>query len=873
MKQFLRTAVLLLLVAAAPLTAQQRPHVLFTTSKHSIAPGSFGLLSTSHAMTLDFNRRSFRTLNEGELEIASMPLTPDRTVDLDLREFSVLTPDASVTVMRDDGPHRLTPTVRTFKGRVVGDTASVVFMAVGADGVTGSITTHGVSYELATGNLPMDANRIAVAVYPSGEMNTPADHCGINDEELFRHDGFTNEQMRKMMDTPAPPRAVASPPDVDYMVKYAVFGVWECDYEFYEVQFGGDEQAAADFMVATVARASEVYERELETQLVVSHLRVWATQSQGYPYTESGNMYIAVRQVRDYWTQPERVDTPRGLAYCFSGKAWDNPVGIANDIGPLCNKYEAAAYSLAKKIDPSGAWYTMAHECGHLFGAYHTHNCTWNPEIDRCYFAEMGSCFTSAEVKDTVGTIMSYCSMKIPTFHDRVINFLRNRLATIAAAPPGDGNCLMAARKLTIVPPVVFFHKTTLNNPVDTTITDFFRNNGAESITVSEISFAGKNPDEYEVVSPAIPFEIAAGDRADLVLRYKASKTEAAQVVMTVKHDGYNAAANVTLEAYAEQQLPILGMTGDIDFGKLKVGDIADTTINRFYINGGTAPLHVDETMLVGPDRLDFQLTGGTGPFDLDGTGDGQPLSIRFTPRSPGEKQAWLRVSSNSSTGGVDSIRLTATVRTGPLLQMSVHDLTINFGQRLKGRQYDTTFSGFFYNAGTDTLVFEGYKAGPDPDPFIFLAPVNELAPGDQRDFDLTLFIDPTEQDGWKRAYLLIQIDGHNSPDTIQMIANAQGVAGVATTGSADDGTISVVPNPTRNDADVRVHPLKSEVGSAYTLSVVDVNGREVDHRDGRFAPDGFTYRFILGDKPAGVYYVVVTSDTHRRVRTVTVTP
>jgi hypothetical protein len=338
-----------------------------------------------------------------------------------------------------------------------------------------------------------------------------------------------------------------------------------------------------------------------------------------------------------------------------------------------------------------------------------------------------------------------------------------------------------------------------------------------------------------------------------------------------VDHSAYNARANVTLEAYAIQELPSLGLAGNINFGDQKVGVVIDTTIERFYVNGGLAPLHVDEAVIVGPDRFDFEITGGTGPFDLDGTGDGRPVTIRFAPQTPGQKEAWLHVRSNSSTGELDSIRLRGDVRTGPLLQMTIPDLLINFGERKKGRPYDTTFSSFFYNAGTDTLVFEGYKAGPDPDAFNFLAPINELAPGEVIDFGITLFGDPSLEDGWRRSYLVILVPDREKLDTIQMIANFQGVSSVPTGGDDADEAFSITPNPTPGNADVHVMPQDGEVGQQYTLRVIDVTGREVDRQTGRFGADGLTYQFRRGDRPTGVYYISVQTDTGMRVRTVTV--
>lgn len=95
--------------------------------------------------------------------------------------------------------------------------------------------------------------------------------------------------------------------------------------------------------------------------------------------------------------------------------------GIASAVNGLCsseNKYAYSDVEFSFSTVPAYSWTVnvVAHEFGHLLGAYHTHSCLWpGGPIDNCgplagYPNEGGTCLPGPSPVDG-GTIMSYCQL------------------------------------------------------------------------------------------------------------------------------------------------------------------------------------------------------------------------------------------------------------------------------------------------------------------------------------------------------------------------------------------------------------------------------------------------------------------------------
>jgi hypothetical protein len=647
-------------------------------------------------------------------------------------------------------------------------------------------------------------------------------------------------------------------------IDFSVIGAFDADKEFVDL-FSGNKQAAADYMVSTIGQVSAVYERDLNTQLVIGYLNLWDTQND--PYTQSGVIQLALEEARDFW-MASRDTVTRGFTNVFSGKPWTGAIGVAY-LGGLCYKVPAIGFCGMTRTNPTRDTRVMAHETGHIFGSKHTHDCGWpGGAIDQCAAAEGGSCFS--QIIQTQGTIMSYCNQSDFRFHEKCATFIKGTLQSGVNLP-----CLILSRALSVKNYLVVFPVVDVGTQVDTTIKGFYYNQSKESITVLEQVLTGNNIDKFTILSEAPPFPLGPGESKDLKIRYKSDEDVASQAVLTIKHTGMNPAARITLEAYSLTNKPAMAFfadpKGEVNWGIRKVGRQGDTLVTNLYGNIGRGPLHVTKTEIVGPDRFEFELLEGSAPFDIEKQ-ERLSAKLRFAPTSVGTKVAWLRVEHNASTK-IDSVMLTGTVEQGPLLQVKANDLVVDFHNRIKGESYDSTFSQFFSNIGSDTMTLSFFITGPDRDLFnTNTSGLQEMIPGSAIDFHVGFFAPASEADGQKQAQLVVNpVFQDEVYDTlvINLLAHLGPPASVEWISQKNAG-ISVVPNPTAGDADIRIAAMPDELGVRYTLRLTDALGRELDLRNGTFTSDGISYRLKGRDIATGVYYISVTTEHGTRVAPVT---
>jgi hypothetical protein len=625
-------------------------------------------------------------------------------------------------------------------------------------------------------------------------------------------------------------------------------------------------------MVSLVAAMSQIYERDAQVQIVISAMNIWTTPAD--PYTETANMPIALDEAQGIWgSYYGNVD--RGFAQVFSAKEWNGIIGIANGFDLICNPAESITFQLVKKWDPIGSIAVLAHELGHLTGLRHTHSCTWQPHIDECASAESGNCFAGTTL--TEGTIMSYCKQKLMKIHERQIPFLRNRV-------PSWISCLQEAKKLEISKTLLTYPVVNIGNPVDSTWPYYFVNHSKGDVTVDSMLLVGDIYNQFEILGPETPFVVASCDSVHLRLKFKAERDTTHRAQLLIFHDGLNVNYGqkqhfrVDVEAFAKDDRPSFGFANvgnnRINFGTLKVDDIVDTVFKNpkeLFINIGTAPLRVDSSAILGPDRFEFEMTEGGAPFVLVPFQKRQ-ATIRFTPKTPGNKQAWLKVWSNSPGNPEDSVELVAQVLRGPVLELKVGNAVIDFGEVYSERTYDTTFTDFFYNNGTEPLELNAGITGPDADLFPNTQWLDYLEPGEGLDLGFQFFAEDTVAHGWKRAFIVIASNTPRGFDTIQVTAKIVGSAAAPGSHEAETAAFMIVPNPTDGDAEISIAPAAGELGKEYTLRIVDAGGREVRTLTGRFTVDGIRTSLTKGDLPSGVYYVSVTTEKGMRSHAVTIT-
>ena len=304
-------------------------------------------------------------------------------VTLVLEPFSICSPELRVEV--DHDRHALAkytpPTL--FRGHVEGHPDAFVFVACSQRGAIGMLRlsqeTPWMTLAPATGTdrprgLHPD-NRTWQLLEP--DASNPPLHvpvCGVQTDGLAP----PPQRTRGVVDTGQALR-------LDLAV--------DTDYEFNRL-FGYDEAAAADYIIALYGAISSVYERDVNTTIHLTYLRVWSQEEDLY------NANNPFSDFADHWNA-NMTDVERDLAQLATGRV-NLPYGGVAALSSTCqdNGYSVAGYLLGAFTSATessfGNWdlTVAAHELGHNCGTWHTHDY----DLDSCHTGDIQR-----------GSIMSYC--------------------------------------------------------------------------------------------------------------------------------------------------------------------------------------------------------------------------------------------------------------------------------------------------------------------------------------------------------------------------------------------------------------------------------------------------------------------------------
>ena len=369
----------------------------------------------------------------GTLVIEEVPLewgSPDSV--LELERFEVFARDARIVVHSTRGEEVLpAPGNAYFRGFVQGDPQSAAFLTVRAQGGARGVVASGGRYWVLGGGAEAQGPAVGLAIREVDAETEFAAYsstfeCGVDD--LPEPLDFLGAVLGR---SPKSPAKVAS----TYTARVAI----ETDWEFY--QLFGNATDAADYVGDLIGFSSGVYGGEVDTDLVVAHVSLWASSND--PWNETSTR-CGLYEFGRYWND-NHGDVDRTIAHFLSGKASGG--GIAW-IGVLCDgqftvNHQGSCPNLTPQIDNYGGAYGLSgslagdfnianpgvvwdivvssHEIGHNFNSPHTHcyagiGGNANP-VDECWAGECGAngCFCGSPTLPCAnpgagcGTIMSYC--------------------------------------------------------------------------------------------------------------------------------------------------------------------------------------------------------------------------------------------------------------------------------------------------------------------------------------------------------------------------------------------------------------------------------------------------------------------------------
>jgi hypothetical protein len=386
---------------------------------------------------------------EESIRLAGWPVAPGRRAAVVLTRFDVYAPDAKVVVI-ENGVEREAPRSRQifFRGSVEDGPDAGGRLAAWLDPDTRRIggfamTGHGTVVVEDFGGSGDGTARVARADALSAPGEAPAWACGVPDDE---GDPYRRAMMlsRRARSAVSPSRGVAGlAPNA--LSKSAVIA-FDTDAEYLNLRFANDTANATTYIGQLVAGMSVIYERDVAAVQgngvkILQGYTILRVGEASDPYTDATGSadWTKLSEFGAYWDAhyPATV-VRRALAALLSGKQGSpgSGSGIAY-VGTLC-AWEGGGYSI-NELFTSSSGFTwdlgiLAHEVGHNFGAFHTHDCYYgNPPIDTCVAPERG-CTTATGCPGsqvfngvtTNGTLMSYChligcSPRALVFHNRSI--------------------------------------------------------------------------------------------------------------------------------------------------------------------------------------------------------------------------------------------------------------------------------------------------------------------------------------------------------------------------------------------------------------------------------------------------------------------
>lgn len=173
----------------------------------------------------------------------------------------------------------------------------------------------------------------------------------------------------------------------------------------------------------------------------------------------------------------------------------------------------------------------------------------------------------------------------------------------------------------------VFMGEEKVGNMKDSVVEDYVVNTGKFPIRIDTIYFENGDADMFGVVSGMPPYTIDPGDAHDVEFRFAPTSVGAkSSNIIVVTQSG---ALHENIEGIGvDNELEVL--TKMIDFGAVWVGTQKDT-VEAVLRNTGRLDFHIDSTVMLGPDKQQFDIINGGGSFDIPAGGN-HTMTLAFSP-------------------------------------------------------------------------------------------------------------------------------------------------------------------------------------------------------------------------------------------------
>jgi uncharacterized protein YegL len=252
----------------------------------------------------------------------------------------------------------------------------------------------------------------------------------------------------------------------------------------------------------------------------------------------------------------------------------------------------------------------------------------------------------------------------------------------------------------------------------DSVVVSYIENDDDFPMVIENISFAGTNPSDFEVISPNFPINIDPNETADVEFRFepKAIGKRDANIFINTAFSSFN--YNIT----GNGVLPEIEIDSDIiDFGKVLVGDNKDTLVKAVIKNQGVGTINISSVQQLLPDIVQFDVLDGGDGFTLSPNASHEML-LRFAPEKAGRTSGGI----GFYYDGVGSPAVVELYGEGIRNYPEIIAPPLDFGNIVcENMKLDSVPIS---NAGGEELIVNDAKIeGSSKDDFSFLEPFTEI--------------------------------------------------------------------------------------------------------------------------------------------------
>lgn len=349
-------------------------------------------------LELDFKKLLLALQGNHPHIVLSVPVSPTRTIQLELTQAQILTDDFFVTNAKGRNIENHEPYCQGlyYRGIIQGDTQSLAAVSLFENEVMGVISDNSGNFVL--GKLKNKENQYVI--YNDHELTVSNPFtCAVNDEdtdeqEKLLPDGYNMKNLNpENLNTDAASQLVC-----DKVIKVFI----HCDYDMY-LDFSSSTTNVTNHTTGLYNVVATIYANEQVTTQI-SQIYVWTIPD---PYPDSSSSASL-----DAFSSQVGSSFNGDLAHLFSTN--NNNLGGIAWLNVLCSSSRHAYSNISTTYQnfPTYSWSVncVTHEMGHNLGSRHTHWCGWaGGAIDNCYDVE-GSC-SEGPAPVGGGTCMSYCHL------------------------------------------------------------------------------------------------------------------------------------------------------------------------------------------------------------------------------------------------------------------------------------------------------------------------------------------------------------------------------------------------------------------------------------------------------------------------------